>query len=121
MVRDTGAVVEVYAYDKPSYTGVSYPASCIFPSWKLDEEHILCRTAAATYRGLFRAAPQIGRWIFSTNGTVIMGEYGIPCIGFGPGKEEEAHAPNEKTFKEHLVKAAAMYAALPGVYAAKKR
>lgn len=50
------------------------------------------------------------------NGTVIMGEYGIRCKGFGPGKEEEAHAPNEKTFKFHLVKAAAMYAALPGLY-----
>ena len=50
------------------------------------------------------------------NGTVIMGEYGIRCKGFGPGKEEEAHAPNEKTFKSHLVKAAGMQAALPGLY-----
>lgn len=116
MVRNTGAVVEVYTYDKPSYTGVSYPVSCFFPSWKLEEDHILCQAAAETYRDLFQTTPQIGKWIFSTNGTVIMGEYGIPCIGFGPGKEEEAHAPNEKTFKEHLVKAAAMYAALPDVY-----
>ena len=38
---------------------------------------------------------------------------GIPVIGFGPGKEPEAHAPNEKTWKSHLVTCAAMYAAIP--------
>lgn len=30
-----------------------------------------------------------------------------------PGKEPEAHAPNEKTWKSHLVTCAAMYAAIP--------
>ena len=39
--------------------------------------------------------------------------HGIPVIGFGPGKEPEAHAPNEKTWKSHLVTCAAMYAAIP--------
>jgi acetylornithine deacetylase/succinyl-diaminopimelate desuccinylase-like protein len=45
-----------------------------------------------------------------------MGRNGIPCIGFGPGKEEEAHAPNEKTWKQDLVRCAAVYAALPSIY-----
>jgi acetylornithine deacetylase/succinyl-diaminopimelate desuccinylase-like protein len=45
-----------------------------------------------------------------------MGREGIPCIGFGPGKEEEAHAPNEKTWKADLVKCAAVYAAMPEQY-----
>ena len=52
-------------------------------------------------------------WTFSTNGVSIMGRHGIPVIGFGPGKEPEAHAPNEKTWKSHLVTCAAMYAAIP--------
>ncbi len=46
----------------------------------------------------------------------IMGRYGIPCIGFGPGHEDQAHAPNERTWKEELVKAAAMYALIPITY-----
>jgi acetylornithine deacetylase/succinyl-diaminopimelate desuccinylase-like protein len=46
-----------------------------------------------------------------------MGRFGIPCIGLGPGKEEEAHAPNEKTWKADLVKCAAIYAAMPTLYA----
>ena len=33
-----------------------------------------------------------------------MGRFGIPCIGFGPGKEAQAHAPNERTWKADLVK-----------------
>ncbi len=45
-----------------------------------------------------------------------MGRFGIPCIGFGPGKEAQAHAPNEITWKADLVKCAAVYAALPTLY-----
>ena len=45
-----------------------------------------------------------------------MGRYKIPCIGFGPGKEAQAHAPNEKTWKKDLAKCAAVYAALPECY-----
>ena len=48
-----------------------------------------------------------------------MGRYGVPCVGFGPGHEEEAHAPNEKTWKDELVAAAAMYAAIPLTYVRK--
>jgi acetylornithine deacetylase/succinyl-diaminopimelate desuccinylase-like protein len=45
-----------------------------------------------------------------------MGRYGIPCVGFGPGHEDQAHAPNERTWKSELVKAAAMYTVIPVVY-----
>lgn len=45
-----------------------------------------------------------------------MGRHNIPTIGFGPGAEDQAHAPNEVTFKQDLVTCAAVYAALPLVY-----
>ena len=70
---------------------------------------------AAAYTELY-GEPRIDKWTFSTNGVSIMGRYGIPCIGFGPGKEAQAHAPNEKTWKADLVKCAAVYAALPTLY-----
>ena len=45
-----------------------------------------------------------------------MGRFGIPCLGFGPGDEKEAHAPNEKTRKRDLVICAALYATVPCLY-----
>jgi acetylornithine deacetylase/succinyl-diaminopimelate desuccinylase-like protein len=85
----------------------------------LDEDHAACRTLVDAYTALFDQEPVVDKWTFSTNGVSIMGRYGIPCIGFGPGHENQAHAPNEVTWKDELVKAAAMYAVIPSQYTAK--
>jgi acetylornithine deacetylase/succinyl-diaminopimelate desuccinylase-like protein len=71
------------------------------------------------YRELFQSEPLVDKWTFSTNGVSIMGRYGIPCVGFGPGHEDQAHAPNERTWKDELVKAAALYSVIPTLYAEK--
>jgi putative selenium metabolism hydrolase len=115
-VRAAGAKVTLYTYDKPSYTGLVYPTDCYFPSWTVPEDDVAIRSAKETYRSLFAAEPRVDKWTFSTNGVSIMGMFGIPCVGFGPGKESEAHAPDEKTWKADLVRCAAFYAALPLVY-----
>jgi acetylornithine deacetylase/succinyl-diaminopimelate desuccinylase-like protein len=49
----------------------------------------------------------------------ICGRHKIPCIGFGPGDEAQAHAPNEINRVDDLEKCAAFYAALP--YSLEKR
>ena len=108
--------VSMYKYDRPSYTGLVYPTECYFPTWKTEENHVAVQTLADVYEGLFHKKPVVDKWTFSTNGVAIMGRHGIPVVGFGPGKEPEAHAPNEKTWKEHLVVCAAMYAAIPLQY-----
>ncbi|HSO20592.1 MAG TPA: YgeY family selenium metabolism-linked hydrolase, partial [Desulfosarcina sp.] len=115
-VKQAGGKVTMYDYDRPSYTGLVYPTECYFPCWVLEEDHAACRTLVDAYRALFGAEPVVDKWTFSTNGVSIMGRYGIPCIGFGPGHEDQAHAPNEVTWKEELVKAAAMYAVIPSLY-----
>lgn len=117
-VRKAGAKVSMYDYQRPSYTGLVYPTECYFPCWVLPEDHAACKTLVEAYRGLFKVDPLVDKWTFSTNGVSIMGRYNIPCIGFGPGHEDQAHAPNEVTWKDELVKAAAMYAAIPSVYVA---
>ena len=115
-VKSVDAKVKMYDYAKPSYKGLTYPSDAYFPSWLVEENHAVTKTLAEAYLGLFKSEPLIDKWTFSTNGVSIMGMFGIPCIGFGPGAEDQAHAPNEINWKEDLVKAAAIYAAIPSVY-----
>ena len=116
-VRQAGARVTLYDYSRPSYTGLVYPTECYFPCWVVEEKHAACQALVAAYRSLFARNPVVDKWTFSTNGVSIMGRYGIPCVGFGPGHEDQAHAPNELTWKRELVQAAAMYAVIPQAYA----
>lgn len=115
-VKAANATVSMYDYDRPSYTGLVYPTQSFFPTWVLPEDHVVTTSLVQAYEGLFQTKPLVDKWTFSTNAVSIMGRYNIPCIGFGPGHEEEAHAPNERTWKSELVKAAAMYAAIPVSY-----
>lgn len=122
--------VSMYNYDRPSYTGCVYPIECYFPTWVIPEDHAVTKALEEAYKGLYgderigtaetvemrKARPLTDKWTFSTNGVSIMGRNGIPCIGFGPGAEAQAHAPNEKTWKQDLVVCAAVYAALPTIY-----
>jgi putative selenium metabolism hydrolase len=119
MVKKYAATVSMYQYDRPSYTGVVYPIDCYFPTWVIPEDAPAAKAMVQAYEGMY-GKPKVDKWTFSTNGVAIMGRNGIPCIGFGPGKEEEAHAPNEKTWKADLVRCAAVYAALPSIYIAGK-
>jgi len=122
--------VSMYEYDRPAYTGLVYPIECYFPTWVIPEDHPVTKAMERTYKSLYgdkrfgnaetdevrKARPLTDKWTFSTNGVTIMGRNGIPCIGFGPGAEAQAHAPNEKTWKQDLVTCAAVFAALPTVY-----
>ncbi len=119
-VQAADAEVSMYDYARPSYKGLTYPTEAYFPTWLIEENHPVTRTLVAAYQNLFGNIPKVDKWTFSTNGVAIMGRYGVPCIGFGPGHEEEAHAPNEKTWKDELVAAAAMYAAIPVTYVKKQ-
>ncbi len=114
-VKKYNAVVSMYKYERPSYTGLVYPTDCYFPTWVIPSDHPATVAMVEAFRGMY-GEPVVDKWTFSTNGVSIMGRYGIPCIGLGPGKEAQAHAPNERTWKADLVKCAAIYAAMPTLY-----
>ena len=118
-VKKYNAEVSMYKYERPSYTDLVYPTDCYFPTWVIPEDAPATKAMVEAYRGMY-GEPKVDKWTFSTNGVSIMGRFGIPCIGFGPGKEEEAHAPNEKTWKADLVRCAAVYAAMPTIYCKNK-
>ncbi|MCR5269353.1 MAG: YgeY family selenium metabolism-linked hydrolase [Lachnospiraceae bacterium] len=114
-VQKYKARVSMYKYERPSYTDLVYPTDCYFPTWVIPADHPATLAMVEAFRGMY-GEPKVDKWTFSTNGVSIMGRYGIPCIGLGPGKEAQAHAPNERTWKADLVKCAAIYAALPTIY-----
>jgi putative selenium metabolism hydrolase len=112
------AETEVLRYAQPSYTGLVYPMEKYYPTWVLEESHLLVRAGVGTYQTLFGAAPAVDKWVFSTNGVGSMGICGVPTIGFGPGDEVDAHTVRERVAIRHLVAAAQFYAAFPLVYVA---
>ncbi|MDR2492891.1 MAG: YgeY family selenium metabolism-linked hydrolase [Coriobacteriales bacterium] len=116
-IQKYNAEVSMYNYERPSYTGLTYPIECFFPTWVIPADAAPTKAAVEAYKGMY-GEPVVDKWTFSTNGVSIMGRNGIPCIGFGPGKENQAHAPNEKTWKADLVRCAAVYAAMPSLYTA---
>ena len=122
--------VSMYMYDRPSWTGEVYETEAYFPTWINRESAAHVKALVDAHRALFgderigapssmgtRAGrPLTDKWTFSTNGVAIQGRYGIPCVGFGPGAESQAHAPNEITWKQDLVTCAALYAAAINLY-----
>lgn len=126
------AKVTMYDYERESWKGLAYKQESYFPTWVIPEDHPVTQALERAYKGLYgnkRIAPNVekeiekrsklpltDKWTFSTNGVAIMGRHNIPVIGFGPGAEDQAHAPNEVTFKQDLVTCAATYALLPLEY-----
>ena len=110
LVKGEAARVFVPNYEETAYTGRRYGMEKYYPTWKWPEDHAAVQAGARACQALFGKPPRIGKWTFSTNAVTISGMYGIPAIGFGPGAEAMAHAPNEKTPVDDLVNAAAFYA-----------
>jgi putative selenium metabolism hydrolase len=111
ITKDMNAKVSVLDYKEKAYTGLEYGMEKYYPTWKLPEDHIAVQKAVEGFKNLFNKEPLVDKWTFSTNGVTINGIYKIPTIGFGPGNEVLAHAPNEKVKVDDLVVASAFYAA----------
>ncbi|MBF0279513.1 MAG: YgeY family selenium metabolism-linked hydrolase [SAR324 cluster bacterium] len=105
-------VVEMPKYVKKGYKNFDYGQELYFPTWKIEENHPLVQGGIDAYRALYQKAPNVDKWTFSTNGVSVCGRHKIPAIGFGPGDEAQAHAPNEFNRTEDLEICAAFYANL---------
>ena len=108
-------IVEMPNYEKTGWTNKEYSQELYFPTWKLNPDHPLVEAAVKDYETLFEKEPVVDKWTFSTNLVATTGRHKIPAIGFGPGDEAQAHAPNEINRVEDLVICSKFYAMLPYV------
>ena len=114
-VQKWGAKVSMYEYKATAWTGKEYGQECFFPTWVNEESDPHVAAVIEAHRGLY-GEPRVDKWTFSTNLVATAGRHGIPGVGFGPGKEAQAHAPNELQWKDDLVRCAGLYAVLPTIY-----
>jgi len=111
IVKPYKANIRILPYLEKSYTGLTYGMDKYFPTWEISENHDMLKHGKDIFKQLFKKDAKIDKWTFSTNGVVINGVYGIPVMGFGPGDEVLAHAPNERVKIDDLTSAAAFYVA----------
>ncbi len=100
-------------YTKRGWKDADYGQELYFPTWKIQEDHYLVQSAVESFKALYTKDPVVDKWTFSTNCVATTGRHKIPAIGFGPGDENQAHAPNEINRVEDLEICSAFYAMLP--------
>ncbi len=100
-------------YDKLGWRQTPYSQELYFPTWKIPESHELVASGKRAFAELYGREPAVDKWTFSTNLVATTGRHGIPAIGFGPGDESQAHAPNEVNRIDDLEVCSAFYAMLP--------
>lgn len=53
--------------------------------------------------------PKVRGWLFGTDGTYAVNDYGIPTIGFGPGSEDFVHTSADHVAVSHLTISTRVY------------
>ncbi|MFP4301963.1 MAG: YgeY family selenium metabolism-linked hydrolase [Alkalispirochaetaceae bacterium] len=112
---ETAVDVTMPEYTRRGWKDAEYGQELYFPTWKIPENHPIVLAGVKTYKALWKKEPVVDKWTFSTNLVATTGRHEIPAIGFGPGDEEQAHAPNEITRVADLEICSAFYAMLPYV------
>jgi len=94
--------------EERTYTGKFLQGEKFFPAWLFPETHPFVQSAL---RGLKSAGlnPQVGAYRFCTNAAYCAGVAGIPTVGFGIGREEDAHIVDESIAVADLLTAAQGY------------
>jgi putative selenium metabolism hydrolase len=117
-VQEGKATVELLTYEGKGYTGLTLSTDKYFPTWVTPEDDRGVRAAVEAGEHALGRTPDVGRWVFSTNGVSSAGKLGIPTIGFGPANEIYAHSVDDQCPIDHLPLAVAWYAAFPERYLA---
>lgn len=113
MVDPDAFEVEISPGRYQTYTGQHFDVIRDLPAWSTADTSPLVQAAhtCLTELGLNTVH---GCYDFCTNGSEAAGRRGLPTIGFGPGREQDAHTINEAIAIDALRHAVQFYAALAG-------
>ncbi|HRU06248.1 MAG TPA: M20/M25/M40 family metallo-hydrolase [Candidatus Brocadiia bacterium] len=110
--KSSGAVavdVEVRQETQKLYTGTAAVVRHVTHSWSTDpfnpvmerSRHALAAAGLAVRTGKWR----LGRLGMGTAGSLMVEEFNLPTIGYGPGEEEKVHAANESVSLDAVAEA----------------
>lgn len=115
-VKAKGAEVSLLGYEKTSYTGMTLTSTKYFPTWVTPEEHVSVAAGLAAGEEALGRRPEVGHWVFSTNGCASAGRLGLPTVGFGPADEVHAHTAHDQCPTDDLVEAVAFLGVFPSAF-----
>lgn len=110
---EEGVRAEVDVRTRPvrTYTGVEREVRFVLTGYVLeDADPRLVAARESLVRALGRPV-EVGVWTFCTDGGHLAAA-GVPCIGFGPGGEDQAHVYDERLSIDELLEATVAYMAL---------
>jgi putative selenium metabolism hydrolase len=103
----------VYVAEFETFNGRRYRVPEYAPAWLMSPESELVTAARAALRQAGLPA-ELATYGFCTNGSLTAGHRGVPTLGYGVGREAEAHTVDEHIDVENLYRAATGYAAIVG-------
>ena len=110
-VANVAYTVSILDGQETTYRGFQMRAPKFFPAWVLEEEHPLVQHAHTALKKL-NPETEIKSFQFCTNAASSAGMYGLPTIGYGLGRETDAHTANESISIEELHQAMLGYQAM---------
>ncbi len=108
---DLQAEARIAVSDLTTYTGRTLQFKKFAPAWEFPEGAPLVQGALRALRRI-GLQPAVRRYSFCTNGSYSASVAGIPTIGFGPSREDQAHVIDEYIEVEQLVWAGKGFAAI---------
>jgi putative selenium metabolism hydrolase len=87
-----------------TYTGALLVGAKFLPAFVFGEDHPFVQAALAGLRAA-GLNPAVGAYRFCTNAAYSAGVAAVPTIGFGPGREEDAHVIDERVAVEDVLAA----------------
>lgn len=95
------------------YTGAAIRSERFFPGWLRDRQEPFIQDILTGLRAA-GLTPDVSHYHFCTNGSHYAGEAGIPTVGLGPSREDQAHTVDEYVELSQLERACESYYALLG-------